>query len=104
VAAPHTAERMMRNRHTHTMVGWRRWKNMMSPTTTSRLVAFLSTVSMATLRYLSAKNDDQIIPTKMRLTGAHSRQSCRVSFSSLMSFNTAQSCTNTTQLRVPMVA
>ena len=36
-----------------------------------RLVTFFSTVAMGTPRFLSAKKDVQIMPTKMRLTGIH---------------------------------
>jgi hypothetical protein len=38
----------------------------------NRLVRFLSTVAMGTPRFLSAKKDVQIMPTKMTLTGIHS--------------------------------
>lgn len=38
-----------------------------------RLVTFFSTVAMGTPRFFRAKNEVQIIPTKMRLTGIHTR-------------------------------
>ena len=39
----------------------------------NRLVTFFSTVAMGTPRFFSAKKDVQIIPTKIRLTGIHTR-------------------------------
>lgn len=38
-----------------------------------RFVTFFSTVAMGTPRFFSAKNDVQIIPTKIRFTGIHIR-------------------------------